>query len=303
MPHTAMRVSNPLSGFGFTAGYGDGALALNGQSGFGLATDHDTQGGVNPVLGLASGGAFAAMDAKLGEATTLSVGFTQQRVVHGRSAHLTDAERAAYNGVDPFVADGLNIRVTHQATANLTLSASLSRVHEHNGLLGVQSRLSSDLSSGSATETATMAATLKLGGGFTLAASGTAGRTHTSNAVQQGFATGGILSSAFAFSATKNGVFGSKDAIRVSLAQPLHIESGKLNYRSVGVVDRQTGELGVVDQRFGVSGQNRPFTAEFLYAAPLPGDHAEIGFFGRTDLQSDQNVNQFAVGGRLNVHF
>ncbi|MFD1611410.1 S8 family serine peptidase [Sphingomonas tabacisoli] len=304
MPHTAMRIANPSGGFGFSVGFGDGSLALNGQSGFGLATDHDTQGGVNPVLGLASGGAFAAADAKLSDSTTLSVGFTQQRLVHGRSAALTDAERQAYRGVDPFLADGLNIRITHQASAGLTLSASLARVHEHNGLLGVQSRLQSDLGNGAITDTATMSATLEVGGGFTLAASGTAGRTHA-GASSQGFSTGsgGILSSAFAFSATKTGLLGHGDALRVSLVQPLHIESGKLSYRSVGVVNRETGELGVVDQRFGVGGQNRPYAAELLYAAPLPGDRAEIGLFGRADLQSDQNVNQFAVGGRLNVHF
>lgn len=305
-PRTTMRIANPTAGLGFAVGYGDGALALNGQGGLGLASDHDGQGGVNPVLGLASGGAFAAVEGSLDRRTSFSLGYTQQRSVPGRTSLLTEAEQGVFAGLSPFEASALNLRVTHRASDALALSGALAQVRERNGLLGVQSRLQGDVR-GTVTNTFTVTVSLEMGAGVTLAASGTAGRTDTAGNTDQGFrvAGGGVLSSAFAFSATKDGVLGRRDALRLSVSQPLHIESGSLAYRSVQVVDRSTGELGVADQRFGVAGQARPVSTEMLYVAPLNTLGSELGFFGRADLQpgSDQDVNRFAVGARLNLRF
>jgi subtilisin family serine protease len=304
-PRTTMRIANPTAGFGFAIGYGDGALALNGQKGLALASDHDGQGGVNPVLGLASGGAFAAFDAALDSRTTLSFGYTQQRFIPGRTTLLTEAEQGVFAGLDRFEASALNLRLTHRASDSLTLTGAIAQVRETNGLLGVQSREQGDIRGG-VTNTFTVTASFDAGAGFTLAASGTAGRTSTDAAGEQGFRVASdVLSTAFAVSATKQGVIGRRDAVRVSLSQPLHIETGALAYRSVSVVDRSTGQLGLADQRFSVAGQSRPVSAEMLYVTPLNALGSELGFFGRADLQpgTQQDVNRFAAGARLNLRF
>jgi hypothetical protein len=78
-----------------------------------------------------------------------------------------------------------------------------------------------------------------------------------------------------------------------------------LTYSSVQVVDRQTGQIGVAGQTFDVAGAGRAFIGELLYATPILDDAGEIGLFGRAEIQSEgsRDVNQMAVGGRLNVRF
>jgi hypothetical protein len=113
------------------------------------------------------------------------------------------------------------------------------------------------------------------------------------------------MTTAFAVSATRQGLFGRHDALRLSVAQPLHIESGRLAYRSVEVIDRATGELGLADQGFDAAGDARSLIGELLYEAPILDGNAGIGFFGRAELQAqgDQQINQFAIGSRFSVRF
>ena len=305
-PHTAMRITDVGSDIAFAAGYGNGAMALNGQAGFGLSSDHGTDGGVNPLLGLASGGGFASVDLPLGSKTRLAIGTTRQHLVHDRTAFQSDAERAAYQGIESYEAGALNVRVTHQAGRKLTLSGSYARIRESDALLGVQSRERTDLGHGATSETATVAASLT-SGGFTFAAAGTMGRTRTAGDPEQGFTTRGhgILSSAFALSATRQGLLGRQDALRFSLSQPLHIEKGELSYNSVEVINRETGELGMGEQGFKLGGEPRSIAAELLYATPILSGKGELGLFGQATVQPDGNldVNQFAVGTRLGIRF
>ncbi|MGZ8281640.1 MAG: S8 family peptidase [Allosphingosinicella sp.] len=304
--HSLVRIAKPGTGLAFTAGIGNGAMAIAGQHGLGLHSDYGRQGGVNPLLSLASGGAFMAAEVPLGTATSVSFGLTQQHLDHRRAMFQSDAERAAFAGVEAREADAMNVRMTHRASPNLTFSGAWARISERNSLLGVQSRELSDLSHGAVTDTLTIASTLQVRDGFTLAVSGTAGRTTTAGSPEQGFTTdNGVLSSAFAVSATWQGVLGRGDALRLSVAQPFHVERGELNYSSVEVVDRATGELGVADQSFDIGGAPRAFTGEVLYATPILDDAGEVGLFGRADLSSQGNgeINQFAVGGRVNVRF
>ena len=304
LPRTTMRIANPSTGLGFAFGVGDGALALNGQNGLALASDHDGQGGVNPVLGLASGGAFAAFDARLDERTTLSVGYTQQQFRLSGGTLLTETERSLFRDLDRFQASAVNVRLTHRMSDSLTLSGALAQVREQNGILGIQSRIQGSIDE-TVTNTLTVTASYDAGAGITLAASGTAGRTN-GGGDDQGFrVANGVMSSAFAVSATKHGVLGRSDALRVSLSQPLHIESGDVAYRSVSVIDRASGELGLADQRFSVAGQSRPISAEMLYATPLNALGSELGLFGRADLRQSSvpDVNRFAAGARLKLRF
>ena len=303
-PQSSVRLSS-ASGLGFSAGYGAGAMTLGNQTGFGLSSDYGKDGGVNPLLGLASGGAFAAVDLPLSRSTSLSAGLTSQRLNHSKMRYRTALEQAAFQGVDAFQADAINVKIAHQASDALSLSASYAKVRERNGLLGVQSREESDLRNGAASDTATLAASLRLDKGFTIAVSATAGRTKSVGDDEQGFATAGhgVLTSAFAIATTKQGVFGSSDMLRLSVAQPLHIERGELSYSSVEVIDRATGELGTVSRRFDVARGPRAYTGELLYAAPLLNT-GEIGLFGRADFRpAEGGVDDFVIGTRLSIGF
>ena len=307
-PHTSLRLSDAGNRFAFSVGYGNGAMAFNGQHGLAMASDHSRDGGVNPLLALASGGAFANVDVPLGRATTVSVGLTSQNLDYGRFASFqSPSERAAYNGMDPYEANAMSVRISHHASRNLVFSGAYSRIRERDALLGVQSRERTDLNHGAMSETATMSASLQPGSGFTFAASATVGRTRSAGNPEQGYLTqnGGVMSTAFAVSATRQGLFGRNDALRLSVAQPLHIESGGLAYRSVEVIDRTTGELGLADQDFDATGEARSLIGELLYEAPILDGNAGIGFFGRAEVQAqgDRQINQFAVGSRLSVRF
>ena len=194
-------------------------------------------------------------------------------------------ERDAYQGIRPFEADAMNLRISHQASRNLLVSGSYARIRERNAMLGVQSREQTDLGHGATSETATLAASLDAGSGFSFAASATLARTRSAG--EQGFVTqgDGVISSAFAVSATRQGLFGRRDALRLSVAQPLHIENGRIAYRSVEVLDRTTGELGVADQGFDANGDPRTLIGEMLYEAPILAGNGEIGLFGRAEFR------------------
>jgi len=307
VPLTALRFSDEASGLAFTAGYGNGAVALNGQQGLAMSSDHSRDGGANPLLALAAGGPFANVDLPLSRSTTLSFGVTQDRQVRYDSPFQDVLERAALQGIEPLHADALNLRITHRPAQNVVLSGTYSRIREHNGLLGVQSRELTDFGHGATSETATVSASLSLRGGYTLAASGTLGRTRTLGGPEQGFVTEGegVTSTAFALSATRQGLLGRNDALRIAVSQPLHIERGNLAYRSVGVVDRETGELGVTDQPFEANGDRRTLIGEMLYETPILSGNGEIGLFGRAEFvpQGNVDINQFAVGSRFTVRF
>jgi hypothetical protein len=247
-----------------------------------------------------------AAELPLGAATTVSFGMTQNSVDHDREAFLSDEDRAAYRGVQDLAAEAFTVKMNHRASPNLTFNTTWARVRERNSLLGVQSREQADLSHGAVTETLTLASTLKVREGFTLAAAATAARTNSEGAEEQGFTTGNdVLSSSFAVSATFEGMARRGDALRLSVAQPFHVERGELRYGSVQVIDRSTGEIGLADQSFDIGGRPRNFTGELLYAAPILGDAGEVGLFGRAELQSQDGaeINHFAVGGRVNVRF
>ena len=305
-PHTLIRFRDVSSGLAFTAGHGNGAMAMNGVAGLAMSSDHSRDGGVNPLLALASGGEFASVDMPLGRNTLVSFGVTrQQRDDDEANPFQSDLERLALQGVDRFEAEAMNVRISHQASPSLLISGAYARIRENNALLGVQSPERTDFTHGATSETATLSASLNIGSGFTFAASGTLGRTRAAG--EQGFVTQGegVLSTAFAASLTREGLLGRHDALRLSVAQPLHIERGQLAYRSVQVIDRTTGELGVADQPFEASGDPRSLIGELLYQTPILSGNGEIGLFGRTEFRPEGNldINQFAVGSRVSIRF
>lgn len=306
-PHSVVRISDRSRGLSITTGYGQGALAFNGGHGFGMTSDHgSSEGGVNPVLGFASGGAFASVDLELSPNWKLSTGFTSNRLVHAQLPGLEQADRATLMDVAPYRASAFNIALTHDISESFSVVASYTRLDEKAAVLGVQSVEPSDLDNGSVTEAATLSANARLGRGVQLSLSATAARTSASGK-GQAFATDdrGVLSTAFAIAAAKTGIVGKRDQLRLSVAQPLHIEQGELQFTSVQVTDRSTGEIGPVTQSFDIAGQERRFVGELLYATPLFGEGGELSLFARAQMNggSISSPENYIAGGRIRIRF
>lgn len=304
--YTSIKVSDPAGRFGFSGGHGSGGRALAGQKGFNLTSDYDAgNGGVNPLLGFASGGAFMGADMAIGEATRIGIGMTERKLVHSRDLALSDSDRSALRDVDPYRANALNLRVTHKASETITLTLDYTKLREANGLLGVQSTESSDLRKGSSSETATFGASMDLPGNMTFATSMTAAMSRTNGRGRQALATdGAVLSSAFAASLTKRGLMGQRDVVRIAIAQPLHIERGTLSFTGAQILDRSSGALGEASQRFDISDNNRRFVGELLYAAPIVAG-GEISFFGRAEYNAAAKtaIDGMVIGGRVSLGF
>ncbi|MGB5725562.1 MAG: S8 family peptidase [Parasphingorhabdus sp.] len=306
IPHNAIRLSDEAEKFGFKAGYGQGSIALLGQESFGLTSDYNSiRGGLNPVLGLASGGGFMDAEIAISKNTKIAFGLTNRRLNHSENTELTEAERFQLRSADDYKANAFNLRMTHKPVDAVTLSVSLASLTEEQGLLGVQSALESDLRHGSNSKTITLGGSVDLPDGFNIAASATAGLTNSNGGEDQSLRTrGGVKSSAFAFSVGKLGVMNEKDQFRVTVTQPLYIESGTLEYSSVEVINRQTGEIGTVNRSFGIADEGRKFNAELLYATPIMNG-GELSFFGRAEYDSTANIkiNQIIAGGMLSLAF
>ncbi|WP_108809833.1 S8 family serine peptidase [Sphingorhabdus sp. Alg231-15] len=306
IPHSAVKFGDAAGKFSFNAGYGQGAIALLGQNSFGLTSDYDTDtGGLNPVLGLASGGGFVDAEFAVSKNTKIAFGMTSRRLDHSENMALTEAERGQLRGAKDYQASAFNLRMTHKPLKAATVSVSFATLNEKDGLLGVQSALDNDLRHGSTSRTMTVGASFDLPHGINIAASATAALTKSNGGTDQNLRTSGnVRSSAYAFSIGKQGLMRKDDRLRLSFTQPLHVENGTLEYSAVEVIDRSTGEIGNVTRDFRITDQSRRFTGEFLYATPIKGG-GELSFFGRAqyDANSGAGVNQIIAGGLLSVPF
>ena len=306
-PQTSLSFSDPAGRLTLSGGHGDGIRTLAGASGFGLKGDYDvSNGGVNPLLGFASGGAFVDADMAIAKDLRVAVGFTEKTLDQSRNSLLSQAQRQSLIGLEAYRADAFNFRLTHNASDAATVTIGYTKLREKNGLLGVQSSVTSDLDSGSSSDTITLGANVDLAQNFSIAASAT-GAVSKANANQSLNTAGrGVLSSAYAVSLTKKGFLGKKDSIRLSFTQPLHIEKGTMEFTSVQVVDRSTGELGSVTRRFDITEKSRRLTSEVLYSTPLTKT-GEMSLFGRIDYRLNstktQNVDGLVIGGRVRLAF
>src|SRR5436190_13543092 len=253
-PNVSVRMTDPTGRFAISAGHGEGAMALGQVAGFGFTRDYGgADAGVNPMLGLASGGAFAAVDVGLTRSTTLTLGTTERRLDHEQDPLLDDLQRNTLRNLDDYEAGAISLRLSQRLTSQLTVSAAWSSVREANGLLGVQSMEASDLRHGSRSNVADMSVSWRLPHGLLIAGSASAGRSRSVGGDDQAFATlGDVRTSAYAVSLTKRGLVGGQDMLRLTLSQPMYIDRGTLSYTSVEVVDRSTGEIGVVARPFDI---------------------------------------------------
>lgn len=301
--NSAVRFDAPAGRFGFTLGHGGGALAIGGQPGFALTSDHDPErGGVNPVLGFASGGAYASADVALTDELGLSLGLTQRQRAREADLALAGPMQAGLVGrLERFQATAGNLQLSYRPHKALNLSVSWSTLGEKNSLLGVRSLERGDLGVGTNTDAATLGAELDMGDGITLLASATGSRTKggRENALSPG--EDGLVGSAYQFGVAKTGLFARDDKLRLSFAQPLTIERGKVDFTSVRVLDRETGEVGVATDSFDVATTERRYVGEAIYALPMAG--GELSAFGRGEIEDTGDSVNYVAGVRARVPF
>lgn len=304
---SSLRLASPEGRFALKMGEGDGAIELGNMVGFGRASDYDpSQGGANPFLGMASGDAYGQISYAFNDALSVSAGFTRQDTRYDLRA-MSLQQQLSYAGISGYSTGASTVSVAYRPVASLELTGAYTRLAEKDGILGIQSLSSDVIGKGATTDGVTLGATWQATPTLQIAASATTGRTQSSSAgtlVATG--SGGFRTSAYQVTLAKQHVFDAKDALRVSLAQPLHVDSGSLDITSVQVIDRQTGELGLVTERFDLPGSKRPLVGELQYARSMMDGQADLALFGRARLRGDQPIDQAAgvtAGARFTLRY
>ena len=299
--HNAATLTNPKGNMSFTLGHGQGALALAGGE-FGIMSDHDPlTGGVNPVLGFASGEFFAGASYKPASATTLSFGYSTEREDWEDLNGVTELERSLQRQLGAREAQAMTFGLEQKVTDAVTVNAQWTRLNENDALLGAQTGIDALLGEGSRTDAVTVSANIDLGDGLSFDLSATGGSTETDRG-QLLANNGRVLSTAGQFAINKRGVMNTRDVLRVSLGQPLTVEQGELELRSEQVVDRLTGERGVVSQFIGIDTKRR-YTGEIVYATPVTGT-SELGVVGRYVSEGGPGEEEsFMIGANFGLRF
>ncbi len=307
--HSEVGVVHTKTGFSFRMGSGTGATSLYQQEGFGFKSDYDIEtGGVNPMLGFASGDAYASASLKVLRRTSLTVGFTNKDDNHVMQDQVTGQDIDLLDGFDNYRASAYTAGFDHMVSDKLTVSGSYALLNEETGLLGSQGKGALSLSGGTITDSMTLGVTAKPVEDFTLSASATVGHTRGTRYENSllGVSDDGLQSTAFALSAYKQGLLGKEDGLRVTFMQPLHIESGDMEYQSMQVVDRQTGELGAVTETWGLNTSKRKLVTEVLYSTPVMNNKLELNLFGEARFNDDEAEDDgtgwmlgFGLGGRF----
>lgn len=283
MFQAGFAVENAVTGTALRFGHGEGALSFSQSSGFGLASDHrPATGGVNPVLGFASGGAYAAGEMALTDRIGLAVMMTAKRDGYRFANPLTGESTELFTSLDAYAAGAVAAELRGQVSDQLSLSAGYTLLNESEALLGAQG-LGDFAFSDAVTDALTLGAEAELPFALSLAGSATLGRTRAGGETSSPLRLSeSILSTAFQVSLERAGVFGEADALRFSLIQPLHAESGAIDYTASVVTDRSTGALGSETRRWALSGE-RDLAAELLYAAPVFDGRAGFSLYTRVE--------------------
>jgi hypothetical protein len=304
---SVLRIASPDGRVGLQMGNGDQAATVGGQAGFTTQSDYDVNtGGANPFVGLASGGAFARIEMALAPRLTASTAMTQRtlrRNLYGASPEM----RFAFGGYEAYGAQAATFGVRFDASERLSTSVTYTMLHENSAVLGMQSRDDRDLPGGSTTDAATFGADLALSPTLTLSGSATLGRTRAGDPARANYAIagGGLISSAFQMSVGKQNVFDRADRLRLTFAQPMHVEGGRVDVTTVGVIDRDTGEIGTFVQNVPVAAMQRRYVAEMAYGRDLMDGRAQVSLFGRANLATggDADLAPITVGTAFRLGF
>jgi len=300
--HNAATLRDPSGKFAFTFGYGEGAMELASGGEFALMHNFDRfSGGVNPVLGFASGETFGAASYKFNGRTQVTVGMTENRRSLSEIPGLSSAERAQWQGIEAQSGAAWTVDVDHQLTDAIALNAQWTRLREDRSLLGTQGTISGFLDNGSTTEAMTFSATVNVGSGISFDLSGTAAKTEEQDG-QIFFSSQDVMSSAGQFAVNKRGVLSKNDVMRVSVSQPLNVESGSIEFASDAIIDRTTGERGLITQTIGLETKRR-IAGEVLYGTQL-GQRAQLSVFGNYLTEGNPGEESaFVVGTNIGWRF
>ena len=306
--HSSVTVAAPGDAFSFGFGQGDGAAAIGSGPVSRMTADFDAySGGTNPLLGFASGGAHLGARVAVAPGLSLSAGTTERRLTaFDTRMALTGADPALVAGLDRSSNRATNLRADWAPSADLQLGVGVTRLNEGQGFLGVRSLERTDLGRGATTTGATLDLDWSLSDWVALFGSATVARSRTPDpSAALRIADGGAIGTAFQAGAAVSGLVARGDRLRLSLSQPMTLESGRLQFTSLGVVDRQTGALGEVtsDLRLGDVGARR-LVVDAMYGTSLFGGRGELGLFGRGELNPvDEGTPDVMAGAHLNVAF
>ena len=305
LPYRTELMAVTPGGAAIRIGQGDGGSRLGFGQGTAAGSSNPLTGGTNPVLGLASGGIYANADMPLTDTMRLSFGATERYVHHSYDDINSGEEIALYDDLTSYQSHALSIGLSNQLTERLSMQTSYTALTEQNGLLGMQSLLPGGFGEGSTTDAATFGLNYQATNTVSLTASATYGQTQT---IDEGAAltAENMSTSAYEFALTANQVFSDNDAIRIAVIQPMHIEDGDLSARSVEVVDRSTGELGVVNNSFDLTSGERSLAIETRYGARFNDDKTEISAFARIEGQRGESTldeMDHMIGGRLALRY
>jgi hypothetical protein len=286
----------------FQFGYGNGAAALDGSAGFAFGSDYAFgQGGANPLLGLASGGAYLGGRAIVTPGLTVGLGTTDRNVRRNLSLFGIDRAQAG-DWIDRYAASAQNVSVAYALTRRITGRISFTHLKEDAALLGIQSRDRADLNGGSVSDGVTAGFDVAIGRSLAIAASGTVARTR---AEAGQIRTNNLTSAAAELALIKSRLLTRGDELRLTLASPLHTIGGHLTYSSIGVVDRATGRIGIVDQPFSPHGQ-LPLAGQAMYGLALPKGRGEFSLFGRVERDAELMATDrvgYTAGAQIRLAF
>jgi hypothetical protein len=306
MFQAGFAVENAVTGAALRFGHGEGALAFSQGSGFGLASDHrPATGGVNPVLGFASGGAYAAGEMVLSDRLGLAVMMTAKRDGYRFANPVTGESTDLFTTLEAYSAGAVAAELRGRVNDRISLNAGYTRLDESEALLGAQG-LGDFVFADAITDAVTFGAEAELPFALSLAGSATMGRTRAGGETVSALRLSeAIISTAFQVTVRRDGVFGQADALRFSLIQPLHAETGAIDYTASVVTDRATGALEAETRRWALSGE-RDLAAELLYAAPLLDGRAGFSLYTRVEASEARFAGreaEFAGGWRIALDF
>ncbi len=264
-------------------GFGDNASALGLTDAFASADGFDRgRSAADPFMRLASGGAYGVAEVRPFDKATISAAYTQTRQSRDISVF---GPAIQMSGAATYQAQASYLAVAYAPSHRASLRFTMTELSEDKALLGVQSLTPDILGRGASTRAmgiefhGELSKTLSLHGavtvGQTVSRSGQA--LHTDGA--------GLTSEAAAISLVKAQILGADDALKLTLSQPMHVTAGAVTFSSYGVVDRQTGAMGLVTQDATPRTAASPVAAELDYGRKLHG-LSEMGAFLRYESQS-----------------
>ena len=262
-------------------GYGDGAPVLDGMAGLGFGKDYDTRrSGANPLLALASGGEFMNVNAEVAKGLAVSAGVTRR---HDRRdfSQIGVNTPTESSGAYAYEAEAEHVSAALALSPRLVIRTSLTRLQEATGLLGLQSMDRGDLSKGSVSNGQSVGLDYALADDLLFTASGTWTTTETRGQQALSIAGGGLRGFAAEAALAKANLFAQGDTLRVTVSQPMRVVSGALQYQDYGVVDRQTGALGVITETVNAASPQHPVAVDLMYQRPL--GRASVAFYGRAE--------------------